>query len=88
MGMNEIESCTGCWYAEHGDCSLGNEPCHEKKTDFSELNPMRPEIESEMGMPLESMGSWWYRCPMCHDPLDYRQEECGWCHLKIDWEGQ
>lgn len=44
--MSEFESCTGCWYAEHGDCSLGDEPCHEKKPEFSEPNPMYPEIES------------------------------------------
>lgn len=67
---------------------IGDEPCHEPKVDFSELNPMRPEIESEIGMPLDGMGSWWYRCPMCHDPLDYRQKECSWCHLKIDWKGR
>ena len=67
---------------------ISDEPSHEPKTDFSELTPMHPETESEMGMPLDGMGSWWYRCPMCHDPLDYRQKECGWCHLKIDWEGR
>ena len=26
---DEFKSCTGCWYAEHGDCSLGDEPCQE-----------------------------------------------------------
>ena len=62
--------------------------CGRIQDDFSELNPMKPETESEMGMPLDGMGSWWYRCPMCHDPIDYKQKECGWCHLKIDWEGR
>ena len=30
MKEENFESCTACWYAEHGECSLGNEPCHPK----------------------------------------------------------
>ena len=42
--------------------------------------PMKPEKET-------FIQSWWFRCPVCHDPLDYKQKECGWCHQKIDWTG-
>ena len=59
--------------------------CGRIQDDFSELNPMKPETESETVIGMDGMGSWWYRCPMCHDPIDYKQKECGWCHLKIDW---
>ena len=31
MEEETFESCTGCWYAEHGECSLGYEPCHAGK---------------------------------------------------------
>lgn len=31
--MDEFESCTGCLYAEYGECSLGNEPCHAGETE-------------------------------------------------------
>ena len=30
-------------------------------------------------------GTNYYRCPDCHDSLDYKQKECGWCHAVIDW---
>lgn len=46
--------------------------------------PMKPEKESS-GETF--MQSWWFRCPVCHDSLDYEQKECGWCHQKIDWTG-
>ena len=32
MEEETFESCTGCWYAEHGECSLGYEPCHAGET--------------------------------------------------------
>ena len=41
--------------------------------------PQRPKIDGD------SCGTWWYICPMCHDPLDYKQQECGLCYQKIDW---
>lgn len=44
--------------------------------------PMKPEICG-----CED-GTFWYRCPVCHDPLDYKQPECGWCHQKINWDGE
>ena len=44
--------------------------------------PMKPEKE-ESGELFSK--SWWFRCPVCHDPLDYKQSECEWCHQKIDW---
>lgn len=41
----------------------------------------KPEIEHG----IDDKDTWWYRCPVCHDPLDYKQSECGLCHQKIDW---
>lgn len=49
--------------------------------DIIRETPMKPQIEGDAG----AWGSWWYICPVCHDPLDYKQSECGWCHQKIDW---
>lgn len=44
--------------------------------------PKKPEKE-ESGELFSK--SWWFRCPVCHDPIDYKQYKCGWCHQKIDW---
>ena len=44
--------------------------------------PMKPEKEESGELFLKS---WGFICPVCHDPLDYKQSECGWCHQKIDW---
>ena len=43
---------------------------------------VKPEIERSEEL---FNASWWFRCPECHDPIDYKQAECGWCHKKIDW---
>lgn len=56
----------------------------EKRGIMIREMPMKPEKESSRGIVTQS---WWYRCPVCHDPLDYKQSECGWCHQKIDWIG-
>ena len=42
----------------------------------------KPEIEHG----IDDKDTWWYRCPVCHDPLDYKQEICGWCYEVIEWE--
>lgn len=49
--------------------------------DIIRETPMKPQIEGDAG----AWGSWWYICPVCNDPIDYRQSECGRCHQKIDW---
>ena len=56
----------------------------EKRRGNLKKIPMKPKIECDM----DALRSWWYICPICHDPLDYKQSECGWCHQKIDWEGE
>lgn len=42
----------------------------------------KPEIEHG----IDDKDTWWYRCPVCHDPLDYKQEICGWCYEVIEWD--
>lgn len=29
--------------------------------------------------------AWWYECPVCGEPLDYKQRLCGCCSQRIDW---
>ena len=50
----------------------------------SVFRSMKAEIEHG----IDDKDTWWYRCPVCHEPIDYKQEECSWCHLKIDWKGR
>lgn len=45
-----------------------------------------PEIEEiwpdeEEGIPYQ----WWYKCPICDQPLDTGECECSYCSQKIDW---
>ena len=43
---------------------------------------MKAEIEHG----IDDKDTWWYRCPVCHDPLDYKQKICGWCYTVIEWD--
>ena len=46
----DFGTCTDCWYAEHGECSLGNEPCHANELDIvldeDEAAELIVEVES------------------------------------------
>lgn len=44
----------------------------------------KPEIEEG----IDDVGTWWYRCPICHDELEYKQKKCGYCGENIDWDGE
>ena len=43
---------------------------------------MKAEIEHG----IDDKDTWWYRCPVCHDPLDFKQKICGWCYAVIEWD--
>ena len=29
--------------------------------------------------------SWWFECPVCDEPIDFKQKLCGCCSQRIDW---
>lgn len=45
--------------------------------------PMKPDKGKADSNGLFSQ---WYKCPVCHDTLDYKQEMCVWCGKKINWD--
>lgn len=47
--------------------------------------PLKPEKEESGELFIKS---WWYKCPACGDPLDYKQKRCGYCEQRIDWGGE
>ena len=30
-------------------------------------------------------GTWWFECPVCDEPLNFKQKLCGCCSQRIDW---
>ena len=41
--------------------------------------PVKPDTEG--GYP-----SWWYVCGECHGPIDYKEEICRHCGVKVGWD--
>ena len=54
----------------------------EKRRQNRKEIPMKPEKMHSSELFSES---WWFRCPVCHEPVDYIKIECDNCHQTIDW---
>ena len=69
----DFESCTGCWYAEHGECSFGNEPCHAEALEkyFVEFGVKIGFLTPEKAEQLLKEHPQIVRCKDCEYLIDH-----------------
>ena len=51
----------------------------EKKEKRREEKPVPAELEG-------GGHSWWWVCGDCHGPIDYKEEICRHCGVRVEWD--
>lgn len=74
------------------ECSIG----HVEEIKIADTDSINQDVgtkKSPMHPLKEPSGdmfsrAWWFKCPVCHEAIDYQQRMCDLCLQPINWDGE